>query len=219
MYFIGYFVIFADFKVFSLENKLICLTRSIFVITELKTMKTSILLILFIFTFHTAIAGISPREKQALVDLYHATNGDRWTESWDLTTAAENWKGVTIINNTVVALQLTHNNLTGELPTSIGDLVNLKVLNLHNNTLKGNLPISIGNLRTLKFLNVSLNTFQGNVPEEISKIQSLEHLYIFANDFTGTLAPTISELPFIRNIRMYATHIQTDVKNTLATIQ
>ena len=181
-------------------------------------MKTSILLLLFIFTFHTAIADVSSPEKQALVDLYHATNGDHWTESWDLTTAVENWKGVTVINDKVVALQLTHNNLTGELPTSIGDLVNLKVLNLHNNTLKGNLPTSIGNLHALKILNISLNTFQGNVPEDISKIKSLEHLYIFANDFTGTLAPTISELPTIKSIQMYATYIQTDVTNTLASI-
>ena len=187
-------------------------------VTELKIMKTSILLLLFIFTFHTAIADVSSPEKQALVDLYHATNGDHWTESWDLTTAVENWKGVTVINDKVVALQLTHNNLTGELPTSIGDLVNLKVLNLHNNTLKGNLPTSIGNLHALKILNISLNTFQGNVPEDISKIKSLEHLYIFANDFTGTLAPTISELPTIKSIQMYATYIQTDVTNTLASI-
>lgn len=187
-------------------------------VTELKTMKTSILFLVCIFTFYTAIADIPSQEKQALVDLYHATNGDHWTESWDLTTAAENWKGVTIINNTVVALQLTHNNLTGELPASIGDLRNLKVLNLHNNTIKGNLPVSIGNLSNLKSLNISLNTFQGNVPEEISKIKSLEYLYIFANDFTGSLAPTISELPTIKSIQMYATHMQTDVTNTLAII-
>ncbi len=194
------------------------MTPSIFVVTELKTMKSSIFLLLFIFTFHTAIAGISSQEKQALVDLYHATDGDHWTTSWDLTTAVENWKGVTVINDKVVALQLTHNNLTGELPASIGDLVNLKVLNLHNNILKGKLPTSIGNLSTLKILNVSLNTLQGNVPEEISKIQSLEYLYIFANDFTGSLAPTISELPTIKSIQMYATDMQTDVTNTLASI-
>lgn len=197
---------------------MIWLTPSIFVVTELKIMKTGILFVAFIFTFTASMAGVSSQEKQALVDVYHATNGDHWTESWDLTTPVENWKGVTVINDKVVALQLTHNNLTGELPASIGDLRNLKVLNLHNNTLKGNLPVSVGNLSKLKILNISLNTFQGNVPEEISKIQSLEHLYIFANDFTGTLPTTISELPTIKSIQMYATDIQTDVTNTLASI-
>jgi len=201
-----------------LKNKWICETHYTFVLTELKTMKASFLLLLFIFTFHTVTAGVSPQEKQALVDVYHATDGDHWIESWDLTTPVENWKGVTVVNNKVVALELTHNNLTGELPASIGNLVNLRVLNLHNNTLKGHLPTTIGNLHTLKILNISLNTLQGNIPEEISNIQSLEYLYIFANDFTGTLAPTISELPTIKNIQMYATGIQTDVVNTLAVI-
>ena len=179
-------------------------------------MKTVILLVLFIFTFNTATAGLSSYEKQALIDLYHATDGDHWTASWNLTAPVENWKGVTIINNTVVALKLTNNNLNGELPASIGNLVNLKVLNLHNNTIKGNIPASIGNLGKLKSLNVSLNTFQGNLPEEISKIDSLEYLYIYSNDFTGSLPTKLSELPNLRRIRMYATNMQMDTTNTLA---
>lgn len=179
-------------------------------------MKTRILFVVFICTFTMATAGVSSKEKQALVDVYHATDGDHWTESWDLTTPVENWKGVTIINNTVVALELTNNNLTGELPASIGDLIHLKVLNLHNNAITGILPSSIGNLSSLKSLNVSLNTFQGNVPEEISNIQRLEYLYIFANDFTGSLPTEISELPTLKSIRLYATNIQTDITNTLA---
>lgn len=179
-------------------------------------MKTIILLVLCIFTFNTASAAVSTSEKQALIDLYHATNGDDWTVSWDLTTSVENWKGVTIIEDKIVALELTNNNLKGELPRSLGNLTHLKVLNLHNNMIKGNIPTSIGNLSKLKSLNISLNTFQGHVPEEISKIENLEYLYIYANDFTGSLPTKISELPRLRRIRMYATDMQMDLINTLA---
>lgn len=196
---------------------MIC-TPYTFVFIELKIMKTVIILIVSFFSFTVGATTLPSIEKQALIDLYHATDGDNWTESWDLTTSVENWKGVTIIDNKVVALKLTNNNLQGELPTSIGNLTHLKVLNLHNNTLKGNIPTSIGNLDKLISLNISLNTFQGNIPEEISKIESLEYLYIYSNDFTGFLPTKISKLPNLRSIRMYATNIKADATNTLAII-
>ncbi len=178
-------------------------------------MKTVTILILSFFSFTTGATTLSSYEKQALIDLYYATNGGNWTESWDLTTAVENWKGVTIVNNKVVALKLTNNNLNGELPTSIGNLIHLKVLNLHNNTIKGNIPVSIGNLGKLISLNISLNIFQGNVPEEISKIESLEYLYIYSNDFIGFLPSKVNKLPNLKSIRMYATNMKMDTTNTL----
>ena len=179
-------------------------------------MKTVIILVVSFFSFTTGATTLPSLEKQALIDLYYATNGDNWTESWDLNTPVEHWKGVTIIDNKVVALKLTNNNLNGELPSSIGNLVHLKVLNLHNNTIKGNVPTSIGDLSKLISLNISLNTFQGDVPEEISKIKSLEYLYIYSNDFTGFLPTEINKLPNLRSIRMYATSIEMDTINTLA---
>lgn len=179
-------------------------------------MKTVIIIVLSFFSFTATATVLTSSEKQALIDLYHATNGDHWTESWDLTTPIENWKGVTIIDHKVVALELTNNNLNGELPISIGNLTHLKVLNLHNNTITGKLPASIGNLSQLKKLNVSLNTLQGNIPQEISKIESLEYLYIYSNDFTGFLPTKISQLPNLRRIHMYATNMKMDTINTLA---
>lgn len=181
-------------------------------------MKTVIILVVSFFSFTTGATTLPSLEKQALIDFYYATDGDNWTESWDLTTPVENWKGVIIIDNKVVALKLTNNNLNGELPVSIGNLVNLRVLNLHNNTIKGSIPTSIGNLNELVSLNISLNTFQGDVPEEISKIKSLEYLYIFSNDFTGFLPTEINKLPNLKSIRMYATDIEVDTTNTLAVL-
>ena len=181
-------------------------------------MKIGFILMISFFSL-TAIAGtIAPEEKQALIDLYHATDGDRWTASWDLNSPVEDWKGVTIIDNKVVAIELTNNNLNGELPVSIGNLLHIKVLNLHNNNIKGSIPTSIGNLNKLKKLNLSLNTLQGSLPEEISKIESLEYLYLYSNDFIGIMPPAISQLPNLRRVRTYATNIQTNTTHTLAII-
>lgn len=201
-----------------LSNKLTSETPHIFVLTELKNMKTVFILVLSIFSFTATATTISSSERQALIDLYYATDGDHWTESWDLTTSVENWKGVTVIDHKVVALELTNNNLNGELPASIGNLTHAKVINLHNNNIQGKIPTTIGDLDQLKSLNLSLNILQGSIPEEISKIESLEYLYLYANDFTGIFPKKISKLPNLRRIRMYATNIKTDTSNTLAII-
>ena len=49
------------------------------------------------------------------------------------------------------------NQVTGEIPDCIGDLINLTYLNLGWNELYGEIPESIGNLTDLTFLNMLLH--------------------------------------------------------------
>lgn len=208
---------FIDLIAFSKLNNEINLTPYNFVSTGLKVMRVVIILLMSFFSF-SAIASISPAEKQALIDLYHATGGKDWDASWDITTPVENWNGVIIIDDKVVALKLINNNLKGELPSSIGNLKHLKVLNLHNNSISGKIPTSVGNLDKLIQLNLSMNTFQGNVPEELSEIENLEYLYIYSNDLTGSIPDKISQLPKLRRIRMYATNIKVETTTDIHTV-
>ena len=41
------------------------------------------------------IAQVSPKEKQALLDFYDATNGDTWIQSWDISTPVAKGQGGT----------------------------------------------------------------------------------------------------------------------------
>ena len=71
-------------------------------------------------------------DRDALVALYRATGGDSWTNqaNWlreDAPIAL--WQGVTTdINNRVTRLYLSDNQLTGEIPTELGNLANLEQL-------------------------------------------------------------------------------------------
>ena len=107
-------------------------------------MKTTQLTAILVLISTLCFAGVSPKEKQALLDFYNSTNGANWNHSWDLTQDVEEWEGVSVENNTVTAISLLFNNIDGTLPASLGDLENLRILELSFNKLSGELPATLG---------------------------------------------------------------------------
>ena len=64
-------------------------------------------------------------------------------------------------------MDLSRNELSGEIPIEIWDLTNLKTLLLSKNNLRGEFPTEISNLTNLTELGLSFNQFRGNIPENI----------------------------------------------------
>jgi hypothetical protein len=78
----------------------------------------------------------------------------------------------------ILKLWLNNNKLTS-LPTEIGDLSHLEILNLDNNQLTS-LPASIGNLTSLRALNLDDNQLS-ELPPEIGQLTNLHELYLQEN--------------------------------------
>ncbi len=94
-----------------------------------------------------------------LVDLYNATNGPRWTVTWDLGQPMRFWHGVRLTaEGCVRELLLNDNNLGGTLPASLGNLSSLQTLWLQNNNLSGSIPPELGNLNSIQRLYLSHNS-------------------------------------------------------------
>lgn len=66
------------------------------------------------------------------------------------------------------SIDFSSNNLCGELPSSIGNLISLYLLNVSHNALSGTIPASVGNLRELGSLDLSVNRLTGNIPVELA---------------------------------------------------
>jgi predicted outer membrane repeat protein len=91
-------------------------------------------------------------ECEALVALYNNTNGAGWIAStnWMVIDAPiSTWFGVTVSGGNVTGIDLNTNNLSGGIPTEIGNLTSLYQLNLSNNLLTGDVPSSFTSLVNL----------------------------------------------------------------------
>lgn len=143
-------------------------------------------------------------DRQALIDLYNATNGDNWTVSWDINAATSSWEGVTTnAEGCVTHLVLRNNNLTGSLPNEIGDLSELLTLDLSANNIGGNIPTTIGNLSQLEVLFLWNNPLIGSIPTSISNLSNLHDLRLFNNQLTGGIPSTIGDLSNLSNLQIY----------------
>ncbi len=137
------------------------------------------------------------RDREALIALYHATNGPNWTISsnWLSDQPLGDWYGVsTNVRGEVIRLDLRENLVQGPVPSEIGQLQNLGLLILDSNQLTGNIPPEIWKLQNLTDLSLGNNQLTGSIPADIGKLQNLRSLRLYANQLTGNIPPEIGNL-------------------------
>ncbi|QHO44069.1 hypothetical protein HN51_009551 [Arachis hypogaea] len=117
-------------------------------------------------------------------------------EQYDLITLLM-WKGVErMLKNDKLLLKgidLSSNQLSGEIPTELVSLVELVTLNLSRNNLSGEIPLKIGNLASLEFLDLSRNNLSGLIPSSLTQINRLSMLDLSHNNLSGEI-PTSTQL-------------------------
>ncbi|XVF03761.1 hypothetical protein REPUB_Repub05bG0021000 [Reevesia pubescens] len=93
----------------------------------------------------------------------------------------------------LLAIDLSSNKLTGEIPEELTNLQELVALNLSKNFLTGEIPRKIGQLRQLQSLDLSRNKLSGNIPQSLSEITFLGSLNLSYNYLSGKI-PTGTQL-------------------------
>ncbi|GKB63957.1 leucine-rich repeat-containing protein [Tanacetum coccineum] len=84
-------------------------------------------------------------------------------------------------------IDLSRNNLTGQIPNEVTNLHGLLVLGLSNNSLVGEIPRDIGQMTQLLTLNLSRNMFSREIPRTMSEITLLNNLDMSFNDLSGRI--------------------------------
>jgi hypothetical protein len=142
-------------------------------------------------------AQINNQDSLALVDLYKTTGGANWTNhtNWLTTAPVSSWYGITLDgSNRVYKIIISKNNLSGALPSSLGNLTNLNSLDFRDNTLISSIPNSFGNFINIQSLYLSRNKLTGAIPSTFGNLSSLQILYLSSNQLTDTIPSQLGSL-------------------------
>ncbi|KAG2308924.1 hypothetical protein Bca52824_028672 [Brassica carinata] len=92
-----------------------------------------------------------------------------------------------MVNSFYSAIDLSANNLGGQIPESIGLLTALIALNLSNNSFTGHIPMSFANVTELESLDLSQNKLSGEIPQELGALSFLAYINISHNQLKGVI--------------------------------
>ncbi|KAL7597380.1 hypothetical protein Lser_V15G29159 [Lactuca serriola] len=91
------------------------------------------------------------------------------------------------------SIDLSSNNLTGQIPYEMTNLYELISLNLSKNSLLGEIPLTIGQMKQLETLDLSRNNLSGEMPSSMSEMCLLNDLDVSFNNLSGRI-PTSTQL-------------------------
>lgn len=155
------------------------------------------------FTTCENVTEIPQAECEALIALYNSTDGAGWVNhtDWLTTDTPCSWYGVRCGGDHVTKLRLGANQLSGSIPSELGNLSQLTDLGLEFNQLTGSIPAELGNLAQFTWLNLAFNQLTGSLPTEIGELTQLTELYLFFNQLSGEFPSSITSLVNLTTLR------------------
>ncbi|XP_045824809.1 receptor-like protein EIX1 isoform X1 [Trifolium pratense] len=84
-------------------------------------------------------------------------------------------------------IDLSANNLSGNVPLELFHLVQVQTLNLSQNNFIGTISKMIGGMNNMESLDLSNNKFCGEIPQSMSLLTFLEYLNLSCNNFDGKI--------------------------------
>ena len=82
-------------------------------------------------------------------------------------------------------IDISCNQLTGAIPSEIGNLSNIHALNLSHNNFTGPIPTAFSNLRQVESLDLSYNNLNGQIPSQLSALNFLSDFSVAHNNLSG----------------------------------
>ena len=171
-------------------------------------------------------------DRAALVALYNATDGPNWVdaENWLTDAPLGDWYGVdTDTSGRVVRLDLggrwdndaqeyIPHNLSGPIPTELGELASLTWLRLHSNSLTGPIPTELGSLADLESLDLGGNDLSSPIPTELGSLADLESLNLGGNNLSGPIPTELGELASLTGLWLYSNSLTGPIPTELGSL-
>lgn len=195
----------------------------------------------------SSLKEILEKEREALIALYKATDGDNWTnnENWCSNKPLNQWSGVFVNNKGLVEkLSLRHRNIQGVIPESIGQLSELKYLDMYGNNIYGPLPDSLANcthlqllelannpltgailpsywgqnMKELEYLNIYNTNLSGEIPKSIGGMKKLKKMCLGSNKLSGSIPESIGKLSQLKELLLSVNELTGSIPESIASL-
>jgi hypothetical protein len=101
-------------------------------------------------------------------------------------------------------LQLQRNMLDEPIPSTVGDLTNLKILMLQYNEITGKIPRELCNCIHMDMFNASYNMLVGRIPKNIGDMSHMRVLKLTGNNLRGPVPISIARLLNLKDFHIFA---------------
>ena len=172
-------------------------------------------------TVTTAASAGPQSDREVLEVFYDSTGGASWTNrtNWKTSAPLGEWHGVTTDPaGRVTGLVLSENGLTGLIPATLGNLVNLQVLFLWGNELTGPIPGELGSLVNLGSLDLGGNELTGPVPAALGNLVNLRGLFLWRNELTGPIPGELGSLVNLESLGLSGNDLSGPIPDELGSL-
>lgn len=169
-------------------------------------------------TMEAVTVVIVSKDRAVLVAIYNALRGRVWTNrtNWLSSLPLGAWHGVTVNSDgRVTGLDLRSNGLSGELPTELGDLVELKSLMLGQNPISGQIPRSVGQLRNLEVLRIGQADLSGEIPSSLGNLSNLQTLRLDRNRLSGPIPSSLGNLVSLEELSLHVNSLSGEIPESM----
>ncbi|CAN6705215.1 unnamed protein product [Malus baccata var. baccata] len=106
-------------------------------------------------------------------------------------------KSISNLSTKLREIDFHENQIRGNIPIGIGNLINVGRLGFFANLLAGIIPSSIGKLSKLYGLSLRSNELSGNVPSSLGNLTSLSRLILSSNKLNGSIPQSLGDCRFM----------------------
>ncbi|CBI20586.3 unnamed protein product, partial [Vitis vinifera] len=93
-----------------------------------------------------------------------------------------------------IQVEIANNKFYGPIPAEISSWMNISVLNANNNMLSGKIPVELTSLWNITVLLLDENQFSGELPSQIISWKSLNKLNLSRNKLSGLIPKALGSL-------------------------